>query len=178
MVTQVERDTTPPSARLDAVAATAVPSSSPPPPGSVEALTTPSDSLTVVEQLVQTAPEDAQSTWMAAADRLARQYTRLVVMPQTEGALVDDIKSSALGTLLGEPTGIFFIHYDVKLSGEAVTSPHIRICPFQDDLYKQMAGAVLTARWQGPSDQSPTLQAGLHCTCYVVVYNRKNICFV
>lgn len=38
------------------------------------------------------------------------------------------------------------VHYDVKLSGESCTFPHIRVCPFVEESYRMLVSGLLAAR--------------------------------
>ena len=73
--------------------------------------------------------EDTRAQWEAAAARLARQYTKVVVCPANLAALVPEVQSSCLGKANGDLAGLVIFHFDVKLSGEAITTPHLRIPP-------------------------------------------------
>ena len=44
------------------------------------------------------------------------------------------------------------VHYDVKLSGESVTYPHIRTCPFVEETYRTLVSGVLAVRGSGTDD--------------------------
>lgn len=102
--------------------------------------------------------EDTRAQWEAAAARLARQYTKVVVCPATLAALVPEVQSSCLGKANGDLTGLVIIHFDVKLSGEAITA--LAYPPFQDKFYEKLASTILEARWHGNSDQKPSLNVG------------------
>ena len=103
--------------------------------------------------------EDTRAQWEAAATRLARQYTTVVVCPANLAALVPEVQSSCLGKANGDLTGLVIIHFDVKLSCEAITAPHLRI-PFQGRFYEKLVSTILEARWHGNSDQKPSLNVG------------------
>jgi hypothetical protein len=103
--------------------------------------------------------EDERATWTAAAQRLVRQYVRIIVYPQTEKQLVSEIQNSELGRMTGDLTGTVLIHYDVKLAGESVTAPRLRTSPFQEKTYEKFVAAVLEGRDQG-GKKVPTLNVG------------------
>lgn len=102
---------------------------------------------------------DDRATWTAAAQRLVRQYIRIVVYPQTEALTVSEIQNSDLGRQIGDMTGTVLIHYDTKLAGESVTAPRLRTAPFQEKTYEKLVAAVLEGRHQG-SAKVPTLNGG------------------
>ena len=103
--------------------------------------------------------EDARATWTAAAQRLVRQYMRIVVYPHTDAQMVSEIQNSELGRQPGDMTGTVLIHYDTKLAGESVTAPRLRMAPFQEKTYEKLVAAVLEGRHQG-STKVPTLNVG------------------
>ncbi len=103
--------------------------------------------------------EEERATWTAAAQRLVRQYIRIVVYPQTEKQLVTEIQNSELGRMIGDLTGTVLIHYDVKMAGESVTAPRLRTAPFQEKVYEKFVAAVLEGRDQG-GKKVPTLNVG------------------
>lgn len=104
--------------------------------------------------------DDNRNQWNAAAVRLVRQYTRIIVNPETSALLAQEIQASTLGKASGDMTGLLIFHYDVKLFGEPITAPHVRIAPFQDKVYEKLVGAVLQARWQGAPEKTPCLNVG------------------
>ena len=89
---------------------------------------------------------DLVAPWRAHAERLLRQYVRLVVAPTTEAGFYEEVKSSPLGQARGEASGLTMPRYDVKMGGEAITNPHLRTCPFQEEPYKRMVSGVLRGR--------------------------------
>jgi hypothetical protein len=103
--------------------------------------------------------EEERATWTAAAQRLVRQYIRIIVYPQTEKQLVTEIQNSDLGRMVGDLTGTVLIHYDVKMAGESVTAPRLRTAPFQEKVYEKYVQAVLEGRDQGLK-KVPTLNIG------------------
>ena len=121
---------------------------------------TPADINTPIEEALSNMAEDTRAQWEAAAARLARQYTKVVVCPANLAALVPEVQSSCLGKANGDLTGLVIFHFDVKLSGEAITTPHLRIPPFQDKFYEKLVSTILEARWHGNSDQKPSLNVG------------------
>jgi hypothetical protein len=113
-----------------------------------------------VQEKVAALTEDDRKHWHQAAERLVRQYTRVVVMPQSDKLLVQEIQSSDIGKAGGDMTGLVLIHYDVKLSAEPVTAPRLRIAPFQDKVYEKLVAGVLAGRWSGSVDTTPCLNMG------------------
>ena len=59
-----------------------------------------------------------------------------------------ELVATDLGKSVGSNAGLVLIHYDVKLSGEAITAPHLRIPPFQEKAYEKMVSSLLEARSQ------------------------------
>jgi hypothetical protein len=73
-----------------------------------------------------------------------------------------------LAQTAGDASGLVIVHYDVKLSGEAVTSPRLRIAPFQEAAYSKIVNSVLNGRQPGQPNESgaganPTLTVGDCC---------------
>ena len=64
-----------------------------------------------------------------------------------------------MGKATGDASGVVIIHFDVKLSGESITAPRLRIAPFQERVYSQMVGCILEARNQSASS-TPGLNVG------------------
>ena len=87
---------------------------------------TPADINTPIEEALSNMAEDTRAQWEAAAARLARQYTKVVVCPANLAALVPEVQSSCLGKANGDLTGLVIINFDVKLSGEAIATPQLR----------------------------------------------------
>ena len=104
--------------------------------------------------------EGTREHWESIATRLVRQYTRIVVTPSTEAGLVQEIEACELARTLRSQSGLFLLHYDVKLSGEPMTAPKLRVSPFQEKSYSKIVSSVLQARWQGPAGSKPALNAG------------------
>ena len=100
-----------------------------------------------------------QVSWRRHALHIMRQYVRLIPEPRQASQLVAQIKESSLGRLIGDPMGLVLLHYDVKLGGEPVTRPDLRVAPLRDANYSRMVRSVLEARFQGDGD-APTLQTG------------------
>ena len=61
---------------------------------------------------------------------------------------LSELVATDLGKSVGSNAGLVLIHYDVKLSGEAITAPHLRIPPFQEKAYEKMVSSLLEARSQ------------------------------
>ena len=99
-----------------------------------------------MQESIDKLDDEAKALWTAQADKLCRQYTRVVVHPQTEKQLVQDIGSSDLGTARGDGSGTTLLHFDVKLSAESITAPRLRIAPFQEKVYEKVVAAIKEAR--------------------------------
>eukprot|EP00974_Lingulodinium_polyedra_P039882 3827437-Lingulodinium_polyedra.AAC.1 len=56
--------------------------------------------------------------------------------------------------------GLALIHYDIKLSGEPITAPRLRIAPLQEKQYEKLVQAVLQGRWQGGTGTTPGINVG------------------
>ena len=98
---------------------------------------------------------DLIQPWRQAADRLVRQYARLVVAPSTESGWAEEVRQSSLARAKGDLTGLTLIHFDAKLAGEAVTNPHVRTCPLQDQPYKRSVAGILKGRADVPLAPNP-----------------------
>ena len=86
-------------------------------------------------------------------------------------------RSSPLIAECGSPTGMMLVHYDIKMSGEAKTYPHIRTTPFSEKIenaYKIMVGGFLTAAADPTATtaahEKPPLTPG---TMAMVIGNQK-----
>lgn len=102
---------------------------------------------------------DDQEAWLKHAQKVCHQYVRLIPEPRQAGQLATEVRESSLGRLLGDPMGLVLLHYDVKLSGEPVTRPDLRVAPLRDDVYKKLVRSVIEGRYQGENDVA-TLQTG------------------
>ena len=89
---------------------------------------------------------DEKETWEGHATRIMRRYVRLVTIPTTKTALAAELSTSELGRIRGDPTGLVMIHYDVKLSGETITAPHLRVPPLRASMYDMLVQSTLAAR--------------------------------
>lgn len=85
--------------------------------------------------------------WISFAVRSFDSTCSLRQEPESETQVCDTIVDSAVGKLKGI-TGqdYVMIHGDVKQSGEAATSPHIRISPCREKWVVKMLGGALKAR--------------------------------
>ncbi len=86
--------------------------------------------------------------WRTNAWRLLKSHVRLVWQEDvTETVLAQQIADSNVGKFTGERgkkhVGITFF---APLSGEAVTTPHLRNCPLSDELLRKLQGAALKGR--------------------------------
>lgn len=103
---------------------------------------------------------DSRAHWEAIAERLVRQYTRVVVTPSTDAGIAAEVKANDLARAAGSMSGLALLHYDVKLSGEPATAPKLRIAPFQEKTYKQLVQGILDGRWQGQAGSRAQLNTG------------------
>ena len=103
---------------------------------------------------------DSRAHWQGVAERLVRQYIRIVVAPTTDAGVAQEVKASELACSAGSMSGLTLLHYDVKLSGEPATAPKLRISPFQEKPYKQMVQGILEGRWRGEASTRAQLNAG------------------
>jgi hypothetical protein len=96
------------------------------------------------------AHKESISKWSAYAKRLIKQNIRVVAQGNcTEHQLAELINSSPVGAKRGDESVFKFvtIFYDVKESGEAITSPHDRAAPFRGPTHMmKLLGAVFAAR--------------------------------
>lgn len=115
---------------------------------------------TEVQGKLSKLPDSEQEHWKAVADRLVRQYTRIIVHPVQEAELIREIQASELGRAGGDMEGLALIHYDIKLSGEPITAPRLRIAPLQEKQYEKLVQAVLQGRWQGGTGTTPGINVG------------------
>ena len=72
------------------------------------------------------------------AQRYVRSSVKLIVEPERQQVLQDELKSSALGTLLNNTIGkgTIVIIYDQKCAGESATAPHLRVPPLKVERIK------------------------------------------
>ncbi len=100
--------------------------------------------------------EDAER-WRTNAWRLLKSHVRLVWQEEvTETVLAQQIAESNLGKFTGERgkkhVGITFF---APLSGEAITAPHLRNCPLNDELVRKLQRAALKGRSGSDCGPSP-----------------------
>ena len=78
------------------------------------------------------------------SERIVHQRVKLIAEPSSEQALAAQIANTEIGSISGNRHANFAIVYDVKLSGESVTKPHLRPAPFRKDhATKCVRGAML-----------------------------------
>lgn len=105
------------------------------------------------------------SKFKKQAEETVTRHVKLIAEPATSGALANVLKASLLATSKNDKKIVIF--YDVKLSGEAATHPHIRKPPFRAAHYKKLVSAVMESRPDGmaaihPEDIFVIFDGGKH----------------
>ena len=67
------------------------------------------------------------------SERIVHQRVKLIPEPSSEQALATQLANTEIGKVNGTRHANFAIVYDVKLSGESVTKPHLRPAPFRKE---------------------------------------------
>ena len=115
--------------------------------------------------------EEKRLYWATFAVRNVDNCIELFEEPESQSQLQDLLVGSHMHQLRGvEGQDYVLIHLDQKQTGEAVTSPHIRIAPCREKHITKMLGGILGARQQlqrnMPSivdgDMLVTLDGGRH----------------
>ena len=106
---------------------------------------------------------DAKDQWTDAASRLVRQFSHIIVNPITASDLEKAIMTSELGKAAGNSASLVLIHFDSKLNGESITSPHLREAPLQEPMYQKLVSSVLSAR-NPEGGQKPSTLVRLSCS--------------
>lgn len=109
-------------------------------------------------ETLDTLDTDTRQQWTDAASRLVRQHCHIVVNPGSASDLEKLIMASELGKSPGDNASLVLIHFDVKLNGEAITAPHLRVPPLQDSAYLKLVNSLLTAR--NPDGGQKTINPG------------------
>ena len=116
----------------------------------VLSITPESTELTLSEEAVQTlfrsVPMDSLKAWAAHAEKCVRCWVQIKTEPKSETDLRQLIESSGIGRGKGTPTSPSGIFYGPKLSGEAVTQPHIRQPSFRVEHLRKCFKSVLNSR--------------------------------
>ena len=94
----------------------------------------------------------AMNAWFHEhALRCVLETIKLISDQPSERALAAIVAATSLGSTHGDMTGHAIIHFDVNLSGESMTSPHIRTSPFRKDQAIRLYNAMMIAR-RNPAD--------------------------
>ena len=101
---------------------------------------------------------DEQNYWEHYIDKQLRTYVHLIPDNKSTSDLEQAIRQSAMSNIRGDPTGMVLYYWDVKMSGESVTRPELRIPPMRDTNYHRMVRTVVSAR--GPVGGPATLRSG------------------
>ena len=83
--------------------------------------------------------------------------------PSSASDLEKAIMTSELGKAAGNSASLVLIHFDSKLNGESITSPHLREAPLQEPMYQKLVSSVLSAR-NPEGGQKPSTLVRLSCS--------------
>jgi hypothetical protein len=85
--------------------------------------------------------------WVAFAKRTVAAHVKLITEPDTSSDVRDALYKTAVAKVKGIDKGdCVMILFDVKQSGECITSPHIRVPPLRDEQIGKLLMGVLEAR--------------------------------
>ncbi|CAE7861416.1 unnamed protein product [Symbiodinium necroappetens] len=70
------------------------------------------------------------------AHRLVRSSVKLIVEPERQAVLQEELKSSAIAGIIAAKDKTVLVYYDQKAAGESVTAPHLRVPPLKADRVK------------------------------------------
>jgi hypothetical protein len=101
---------------------------------------------------------EEQNYWELYIDKQLSTYVYLIPDTKSTSDLEQAIRESAMSNIRGDPTGMVVYYWDVKMSGESVTRPELRIPPMRDANYHRMVRTVVSAR--GPVGVPATLRSG------------------
>ena len=97
--------------------------------------------------------DDVKTWWRTTTNTKIGETVNFVSDPgRSEAALVGAIETTTLGTSRADGRGNVIIMYDVNLSGESQTAPHVRSAPYRKDHASRFIKAILAAR--KPADQT------------------------
>ena len=104
------------------------------------------EQLSEIQAAVSKFDDELKTSWDHRAEKLGKQYCKILPLPSEMSILKDSIRGHPFGCVAGDETGFVVMHYDVKQRGEPITNPNIRVCPFQEKQYSRKIGALLEAR--------------------------------
>ena len=106
--------------------------------------------------------EDEQHQWRQFMLKTVNAQIRFVADQKSAADLEQTLRDSPFARLVGDPTGLVLIHFDVKKFGEAATRPDLRVTPLRDGPYSRLVRSLLNARRPAGTDSSSpaTLQPG------------------
>ena len=78
------------------------------------------------------------------AYRMVRASVKIIVEPERQAVLQEELKSSALGARVQSKDFLVFVLYDQKAAGESATCPHLRVPPMKADRIKSAVQATCT----------------------------------
>ena len=107
-----------------------------------------------------TEPQAEVNKYEAFAERKVRSICSFVIEPETETALAAKLREmqsevAAMQPDVKDPTKQCLIFYSVPESGEAVTAPHVRSCPFRIEHAKNILFAIMKSRCSEEKQDAP-----------------------